>query len=387
MGKVQRWTEPRCKVLGVPLAKNMDKQGDGTLVVRGFFTSDNRDNVGDIITRNATERAVPRYRQWGNVRYMHMPRPVGKVIRIGADDGLEWNEIEIKVVDPQTVFEVENGLLPALSVGILVNFEDVDFMEDGGWIINDYQLAEISLVDHPANYDARLKDLPVGEGLRTLARQYGFDSLARSMANLLDRELNMEEKNKSVENDAVVTEPVVEPVDKSIETNVAEPAEEVAAEVAEGSPFETKDLAADETSATETVEEVKSEEPEVEETPEPEAEKDLAAIVENLAQTVRSLADVVAGIQETVKALAEAPKAEEQAEGELETEKAIEAAADETPAEPVVETDEQPGEAAERKGATPETVLPGAETMEKAAEAKPVVTDLRQALTRYFTSR
>ena len=90
--------ETRRKVIGVPLSKDFTKQDDGTLLVPGYFTSDNKDEVGDIITRSATERAVPKYRQWGNIRYMHMPRPVGKVTRIGTDDGLEWNEVEIRVI-------------------------------------------------------------------------------------------------------------------------------------------------------------------------------------------------------------------------------------------------------------------------------------------------
>ena len=104
-----------------------------------------------------TERAIPRYREWGNIRYMHMPRPIGRVLRIGSQDGLAWNEVEILVVDPQAIFEIENDLLKALSIGAIVQYEDIDFLEDGGWLINNYGLAEISLVDHPANYDARLE--------------------------------------------------------------------------------------------------------------------------------------------------------------------------------------------------------------------------------------
>ncbi len=151
-------TEVRQKVFHAMLNKGMEKTAKDTLLVRGYFTSDNKDETGDIITRSATERAIPKYRQWMNIRLMHQPIPVGKVRRIGSEDGLEWNELEIEVIDPNAVFMVENGLLPALSVGILVNFEDIDFLEDGGLLINDYQLAEISLVDHPANYDAFLKE-------------------------------------------------------------------------------------------------------------------------------------------------------------------------------------------------------------------------------------
>lgn len=163
------------KVIGVPLTKHY-KSSDPkeALIVRGKFTSDNKDEVGDIITRAATERALPKYRQWGNIRYMHQPKPVGKVAAIGEDDGLEWNEVEIKVIDPQAAFEVENGLLSALSVGIAIRFDDIEMLEDGGWIINDYSLAEISLVDHPANYDATLDYNLMTDDFRMAARELGM---------------------------------------------------------------------------------------------------------------------------------------------------------------------------------------------------------------------
>jgi len=103
------------KVFHAMLSKSMEKTEKASLLVRGYFTSDNKDEYGDIITRAATEAALPKYRQWMNIRLMHQPIPVGKVTRIGEADGLEWNELEIEVIDPHAVFLVENGLLPALS--------------------------------------------------------------------------------------------------------------------------------------------------------------------------------------------------------------------------------------------------------------------------------
>lgn len=230
------------KIIGVPLSKDFSKSDDGFLVTRGYFTSDNKDEFGDIITRSATERALDAYRQWGNIRYMHQPRPVGKITGIGTADGLEWNEVEIKVIDKDAAFEVEQGLLKALSIGALIKFEDVEFLEDGGLLINDYQLAEISLVDHPANYDAALKGVDATEGLRALAKQHGFDIVARSMASLVNMHLegNMPEEEKAL--DEVIEEEIledesteeVEPEeiieeDKSIEETeeVTEPEDEV----------------------------------------------------------------------------------------------------------------------------------------------------------------
>lgn len=207
----------KTKVFGVPLNKRFDKGADGSLFVSGYFTSDARDEIGDIITRGATERAIPKYKQWGNIRYMHQPKPVAKVVKIGMQDGLEWNEAQIKVIDPQAVFEVENGLLTALSVGILVNMDDIEMQEDGGWVINDYSLAEISLVDHPANYDARLKSMDVEQGLRYLARSYGLKNLALGIENMLNTELAMTDEIIKEEDTPEMGSEIVEEAEKSVQ--------------------------------------------------------------------------------------------------------------------------------------------------------------------------
>lgn len=215
--------QPLRKVFSVGLVnKDITDNKDGTITVRGKFTSDQKDVVGDIITRGATERAIPKYRQWGNIRYMHMPKPAGKVTGIGEDDGLEWNEVEIKVIDPQSVFEVKNGLLQALSIGALVNFEDVQMLEDGGWIINDYELAEISLVDHPANYDAKLNLSNMPDDFRQTAREQGLIPALKSFAasiNVVRKDL--EETTTDTASEAVEKSPGCRQQDESVDDCVA----------------------------------------------------------------------------------------------------------------------------------------------------------------------
>ncbi len=176
------------KHLGIPLEKGFETLEDGSITVKGFFTSDNVDEIGDIITRKATENAIPKYREWGNIRYMHLPKPVAKVLNIGKDDGLKWNEVEIQVIDPEAIFQVKNGLLKALSVGIIIkSFDDIEIdQETFAWTINAYDLAEISLVDHPANYDARLfldneKNIPVSMELRQLVAANGFAVVTKAL--------------------------------------------------------------------------------------------------------------------------------------------------------------------------------------------------------------
>jgi hypothetical protein len=218
-------TKMKTKVFGIPLSKEITHSEDGHPLVRGKFTSDQKDMLGDIITKDATENAIGAYRQWGNIRYMHQPRPVGKVSRIGSDDDLDWNEVEIKVLDPDAAFQVENGLLSALSVGISFGWDDFELLDDGGWQINSYTLAEISLVDHPANYDAKLDLAALPEDFRDKARSEGVYSAVRSLS-LHDAE---EDEIAEPEVEGAVIE------EKDIETEEAPEAEDE-------EPTEEKDL-------------------------------------------------------------------------------------------------------------------------------------------------
>jgi len=182
------------------------KSPDGKMSVRGYFTSEQKDAVGDIITRSATERAIEDYKQWGNIRYMHQPRPVGRVQRIGSSDGLEWNEVEFTVTKPDVVDDIDNGLLSALSVGILVDWGDIDPLEDGGWVINNYKLAEISLVDHPANYDARLKSMSGEDALQYVKGLYSVDNTLSMSGTSSTNDLVYRHNPKKSETDAMETD-------------------------------------------------------------------------------------------------------------------------------------------------------------------------------------
>jgi len=431
--QMQRWTEPRRKTIGVPLEKSVKKNDDGSVVVRGFFTSDRADELGDIITRGATERAIPKYRQWGNIRYMHLPQPVAKVVSIGAEDGLEWNEVEIKVIDPKAVFEVEQGLLQALSVGILINFEDIDFLEDGGLIINDYLLAEISLVDHPANYDAVLTGM---KGmLDEIARTDGSDAVLKHLDDLracYDGACPVDGAGeKSMEtnttNDTVDLQ--AEPVE--VAAIEAEPVEAQVTDVtevqAEGVVEENKEMDADKSAPCREDGESKEDcvdrkVPEILDENTDMEQDQAVAIAEDMcdepcddgkaidaeiqpvegeqteeepatpADRIEQLSDMIAGLatsfmdfsqtvtealQKATEAQAKAQEATEQAEGEQQTEEKV-------LAEDEPEDDDDPaGVPGERKGALPETVAPTAENdAEPGKPAQPA--DLRMALRSHF---
>jgi len=109
-----------------------------TYEMKARFTDSTPDSHGDIITREGTTRALPDYREWRNIRYMHQPKAVGLAKHIGEEDGadLEWNEVIVKLVDKDTIHQVQEGVLKGLSVGILFNPFDsasCEWLDDGGW--------------------------------------------------------------------------------------------------------------------------------------------------------------------------------------------------------------------------------------------------------------
>jgi len=154
----------RYKSYGELTVKDFGSGEDDTLLVRGFFTSDGQDETGDIITKGATVKAIERWRQWGNIRTMH-DYPSGRVEAVGERDGLRWNEIVTVPVDENTKKLIRGGVLKAYSVGIIPREYEINEAAVTGdsWvyplIIHDYDMVEISYVDHPANYSAIITDV------------------------------------------------------------------------------------------------------------------------------------------------------------------------------------------------------------------------------------
>lgn len=338
------------KRIGVPLMhKSMQKDENEReyLLVTGKFTSDQRDEVGDTITREATLRAVPKYKEWGNIRYMHQPRPVAVVNRISEGDGLQWNEVEIKVYNKEAIFEVEVGLLKALSVGILINMEDVEVEGDGGWKIHDYSLAEISLVDHPANYDAKLDIKNLGSDFVNLARQEGIYTAVKQFKVDEDvtEEITMDEEQELVEEEVIEenkdiveeeVEEIVEETKELIEEEKEVPVEEEEEEeeveeeeeelergmveeivtdelVVEDEPVVEKELD-EEVVEEETIEIEDEEEIVLEE--EVELEVQELSLEPSTPDLTETLVAAITDLQTTVKALAEAFYAEKQTTSE-----------------------------------------------------------------------
>jgi len=142
-------------------------------IVSGFATLDNIDKQNDIVTTEASLAAFKKFR--GNLREMHQPSAVGKVVSFKED----------RYFDPQTkkfysgVYvsayvskgaqdtweKVLDGTLTGFSIGGNIKKFDDDFdekMEKPVRIIKEYELHELSLVDNPANQFANVISIEKG---------------------------------------------------------------------------------------------------------------------------------------------------------------------------------------------------------------------------------
>lgn len=148
--------------LDLPITK-IDKENR---LVSGFATLDNLDKHKDIVTADASAKAFKRFEERGNIREMHMPVAVGKMVQFEerslvekSDDGEDVTYKGIYVTarvskGAQSTWEkVLDGTLSGFSIGAVVT-EKEESVDDEGRpfrIIKDYELFELSLVDSPAN--------------------------------------------------------------------------------------------------------------------------------------------------------------------------------------------------------------------------------------------
>ncbi len=158
--------------LSMPIAK-VDKE---RRIVSGFATLDNIDQHGDIVSSEASTKAFERFR--GNIREMHQPSAVGKMISFKEE----------KYFDPETkkfykgVYvstyiskgaadaweKVLDGTYTGFSIGGRMNKWDDAYneeLEKSIRIIKDYDLVELSLVDSPANQFASIMSVEKVDGV------------------------------------------------------------------------------------------------------------------------------------------------------------------------------------------------------------------------------
>ena len=158
--------------LSMPLTK-VDKE---RRIVSGFASLDNIDKQDDIVTAEASMDAFARFR--GNIREMHQPLAVGKMVSFKADKYFDpeskkfYNGVFVSAYvskGAQDTWEkVLDGTLTGFSIGGRMNKWDDAYDEKSDKsirVIKQYDLVELSLVDSPANQFANIVSVEKVDGV------------------------------------------------------------------------------------------------------------------------------------------------------------------------------------------------------------------------------
>jgi len=165
-------TEGESLRLSLPFAK-VDKE---RRIVSGFASLDNIDKQDDIVTAEASMDAFAKFR--GNIREMHQPLAVGKMVSFKADKYFDpeskkfYNGVFVSAYvskGAQDTWEkVLDGTLQGFSIGGKMNKWDDGYDEKSDKairIIKQYDLVELSLVDSPANQFANIVSVEKVDGV------------------------------------------------------------------------------------------------------------------------------------------------------------------------------------------------------------------------------
>lgn len=146
----------------LPLTKVNEERRE----VSGFASLDNADTQDDVVLADASKRAFSRFR--GNIREMHQPIAVGKMVDFKEDEYFDPKEnktykgiyVTVKVSKgaQDTWEKVLDGTLTGFSIGGHILDAESTIIKGGAngkdrsiRLIKEYDLEELSLVDNPAN--------------------------------------------------------------------------------------------------------------------------------------------------------------------------------------------------------------------------------------------
>lgn len=155
--------------LSMPINK-IDKE---RRIVTGFATLDNLDRQGDVVPKEASLKAFESFR--GNIREMHQPIAVGKVVSFKEDTYFDqeskkfYNGIVVSAYvskGAQDTWEkVLDGTLTGFSIGGEIHDAEKVYdetLDKTYQVIKEYSLSELSLVDNPANQFANVFSIEKG---------------------------------------------------------------------------------------------------------------------------------------------------------------------------------------------------------------------------------
>ncbi len=160
----------------VRLSMPFNKVDQERRIVSGFATLDNVDRQADVVTAEASMKAFSKFR--GNIREMHQPLSVGKMIAFKEDKYFDpetkkfYSGVYVSAYvskGAQNTWEkVLDGTLSGFSIGGRMNKYDDAYDEASNKqirIIKEYDLVELSLVDSPANQFANVLSIEKVDGV------------------------------------------------------------------------------------------------------------------------------------------------------------------------------------------------------------------------------
>jgi hypothetical protein len=131
-----------------------EKQADGTIKVYGKATDDSIDIDQQICDEAWLKEAMPTwFKTGGNIREQHSSIAAGVATDYEAKS--DGHYIEALIVDPTSVKKIEAGVLKGFSIGIRGPRVIRDAKAVGGRIVGG-QIVEVSVVDRPANSNAKM---------------------------------------------------------------------------------------------------------------------------------------------------------------------------------------------------------------------------------------
>ena len=175
MGAVDAIFDKKGLVLSVPFSKVNDELRE----VWGIATTDSRDIQGEIVDYEASKKA---FQTWtdgfsrvsggetmGNIREMHKPQAVGKVISWKADDAKKQISVGVRISkspDGDAAWtKVKEHVLNGFSIGAPTATRTTEYHSGKPVVrVTGYTLAELSLVDNPANQDSWITEIKLAKG-------------------------------------------------------------------------------------------------------------------------------------------------------------------------------------------------------------------------------
>lgn len=136
------------------------------LIVEGIATTESIDAENESVDYDSVKGCLPDYAEWGNIRAMHQPIAAGRALVITPDDDARTVYLRALVVDDDSIKKTKAGVYKGFSIGGKAD-PKVTKRADGSTYTRRFVtlLSEISLVDRPANPDARFTIVKMEESM------------------------------------------------------------------------------------------------------------------------------------------------------------------------------------------------------------------------------